>query len=184
MNIPAKAERLVPAGFLAAGLVLCLLAAAGAPASAQSTGALYACASMTDSGARLACFDAEVARLKAAEAGGEVAVVTREEVKEAERDSFGLTGAQSPSLMAVRPKVAAEKDKLDAVTVSIVTIQKKPDGKRRFFTADGQVWVQTDTQDVRAVGDGPWRATIKSAMLGSFMLKLEGGRAIRAQREK
>lgn len=181
---PTAAAYLARLAFAGAALVAGGAAHAAPQASGPSTAALYACADKTDAGARLACFDAEVARLKAAEAGGEVAVVTREEVKEAERGNFGLSGAEAPGLAAVKPKVAAEAERLKEVTVMVVKAEKKLDGKMRFVTSDGQVWVQTDTTDARVRGDGPWQATIKAAMLGSFMMKLEGGRAVKARREQ
>lgn len=157
---------------------------AGPQAAGQSTSALYACAANTDGAARLACFDAEVARLKAAETGGEVAVVSREEVRQAEREVFGLAGADSPALAAVKPKVAAAETELREVTLDFVTIEKKLDGKLRLVTADGQVWVQTDATDARVRGKGPWKAEIKEGLMGSYFLKVEGGRAIKARREK
>jgi hypothetical protein len=185
MRKPVEATRFVPAG-TAVALCLGAVALAGpAVAAPQSTEALYACAANTDAAARLACFDAEVTKLKAAETGGEVAVVTREEVKEAERGNFGLSGADAPGLAVAKPKIAVEQnERLTEVTVTVATVEKKLDGKLRIVTSDGQVWVQTDSTDARVRGDGPWQATIKAAMMGSYMLKIEGARAIKARREK
>jgi len=163
-------------------------AMAAPPAASDSTAALYACAEKPGASDRLSCFDAEVARLKAAEAGGELAVVSREDVRQAERGNFGLSGAEPPALAAAKPRVAPSKgeedEKLREVTVTVVKAETRLDGRLRFTTSDGQVWVQTDSTDARVRGDGPWEATIKAGMIGSYMIKLDGARAVKVRREQ
>ncbi|HEY0624320.1 hypothetical protein [Sphingomonas sp.] len=79
-------------------MLLTLAAAAlAAPAAAQEAGggkvvdAVTACRDVADSAARLACFDAAVARLAAAQDKKEVVVLDRAEVQKTRRSLFGFT---------------------------------------------------------------------------------------------
>ena len=60
--------------------------------STQSSGldAVYKCAQESDEAKRLACFDAATQQLKTAEDSGELVTVTREDVEEEKRNSFGF----------------------------------------------------------------------------------------------
>ena len=63
-------------------VLVCLAALAAAPALAQEAPLtrVYACTDVADATARLACFDAAVAGLKQQQAGGDLAVVSRQQV--------------------------------------------------------------------------------------------------------
>jgi hypothetical protein len=167
---------------LLGGLLLCPGVAAQTP-DGPSTAALYACAATPDDAARLACFDTAVARLKAAEAGGDLAVVTREDVAEAQRKGFGLTETSPPQVAKLKTPKAGSPS-LDEVTLKIVSVETPFGGKARFTAEDGQVWVQVDNEAVIARGRGPWTAEVRRGAIGSFFLKLDGGRAVRARRER
>lgn len=136
-----------------------------APAVAQEglQGRLVVCANIAEAAARHACFDALVPELK-----------TSSEA------SFGVTTKLSvltaPSLETVKP---AEPDN---VTLAVKSVTAASDGKLRFTMENGQVWKQVDTTQLRNVGKGPWTAQIRKASLGSFLLSLNDGRAVRVER--
>jgi hypothetical protein len=159
------------------------------PAAAQEAPLekVYACAGVTDSAQRLACFDAAVAGLKQAESSGGLAVVNREQIEKAEKEAFGLA---TPSLSALADSVrsgsaapAAEKPKsLDRVTFPVKSVSKGPDGKYRFVMENGQEWRQTDSIRLPSAGKGPWQAEIRKGAMGSYMLKLDNSTAVRVRR--
>ncbi len=66
--------------------------------------------------------------------------------------------------------------------LAIKQINKGADGKLVFVMENGQVWRQTDTIKLAGLGKGPWEAEVRKAMLGSFMLKVDGRTAVRVKR--
>jgi hypothetical protein len=169
-----------PIAFIAAAISLAAL-----PALAEdvSTSDVYACKEIAADADRLACYDAAVGRLKAAEEAGEVKTFTRREVEEVKRDSFGFS---IPSL----PKLAfggkdesgnAKSDELKEVTFPIQSIGGRR-GALVITLENGQVWEQTDDKGVSPRGQK--EARIYQAALGSYKMKLDGGLAFRAKRVK
>ena len=160
---------------LLAALVLAPLSAVAEPAG---TDEVYACATISEYAERLACYDAAVGRLKDAEDAGEITTVTREQVEEVQRDSFGFSIPSLPSI--AMPKLGGgEPDEIEQVTYAITDLDRNGYGKVTVTLENGQVWRQTDSERTPLSAD---EATIKRAALGSFMMKLDGGRAFRVQR--
>lgn len=166
-------------------------AALAAPALAQEAplSKVYACADVKDSAQRLACYDGAVANLKQADAGGDVAVVSRSQVQKVEKDAFGLSvpsvtelaasvgpapSALAATTAAAKPPKLEKVKPLDRVTLTVKAIQKDGQGGITFIMENGQVWKKIDTGSMIGVGKGPWTAEIKKAALGSFMLSLSG----------
>ena len=163
------------------------------PAMAQgvSTSDVYACKDIAADTERLACYDAAVGRLKAAEEAGEVKTFTREDVEQVKRESFGFAIPSLPKL-AFGSKDADGKDKPDElkeVTFTIKSVKKEMDPVRRtservrVTLENGQVWVQTDDKKVR-VKKNMQEARISEGTFGSYKMKLDGGLAFRVERVK
>jgi hypothetical protein len=172
--------------FLAAGAVLITaLSGAGEARAQQSmTDKLYACIGMTDAQARLACYDAAVGELKQAQSQGDVAVVSRADVQQARKDSFGFSAPPQASVTAAITAPAAAEPEIDNVKVTITGATKRADGKYRFTLDNGQVWDQTDTVKLRLLPDAPFAGEIRKAALGSFFLKPADKTAVRVKRVK
>ena len=167
-------------------LPLLVLAASG-PAFAQSStlDKVYACTGITKAEERLACFDGAVAGFKQAQAKGDVRVVTKEQAVEAEKQAFGLRTPDAATAARASVGVAPPTPKpIENVMLKLTAANKRPDGKYRFTMEDGQVWEQIDSDSVSSVKKFPASAEIKTAMMGSFMLKIDGGRGIRVRRVK
>jgi hypothetical protein len=150
-----------------------------------STSAIYACAEKTDDAARLACYDSAVGRLKMAEEAGEVTTISRAEVEEVRRDSFGFSISSLPKL--AMPKFGNDKDKggdLDNLTEAVARYTSGLNGAI-ITLENGQVWEQTDSKrtGVRRRGT-PQTALIKTAAFGSFMMKIDDGPLFRVKRLK
>ena len=162
-----------------------VLSLAAVPALAEdvSTADVYACKDIASDTERLACYDAAVGRLKAAEDAGEVKTFTRTEVEEVKRDSFGFSIPSLPKL-AFGGKDDKGKDKSDdlkEVTEAVKSIGGKR-GALRVTLENGQVWVQIDDKGVNPRGQKS--ARIYQAALGSYKMKLDGGLAFRVKRVK
>jgi hypothetical protein len=156
--------------FLCAGV----LVAGAAFAQEAPLAKVYACASLPRSDERLTCYDAAIAGLRQAETTGGVA--------EAGEQPFGFTRPEAADIG--RAAVPKATEQLDTVQVTIATAEKRADGKYRFTLKSGQVWDQIETEKVGRLGALPVTAEIKAAALGSFLMRIEGGRSIRVRRVK
>lgn len=147
-----------------------------------STADLYACSKIENDTERLSCYDATVQSLEASEAAGEITTISRSEVNELQKDSFGFS---LPTLArSVIPKFGeAENTEIQTVEFAVKSVRKSPLGKLLITLENGQVWQQIDSRSVhysRKVGVD--NATINRAALGSFKMKLDNGRAFRVKR--
>ncbi|MGB3627223.1 MAG: hypothetical protein WA989_15430 [Henriciella sp.] len=169
---------------LAAGAALVMIAPATAQegADSASTTRVYACIDVADDLERLACYDAAVGRLKAAEETGDVVTVTREQVEEVKRDSFGFSLPSLPKL--VMPKLGGDDDsEIKEMTIAVDRISRGGDGKFIVYLENGQVWQQIESKKVYySAKRGVENVTIKSAALGSFRMQFDDGVPFRARR--
>jgi len=150
-----------------------------APGTAGAIKALSACRAETKDAARLACYDRAAAGLLDAERAGEVVVVDRAQANAARRQAFGFN---LPSLNFLSQ--GARSPKLDRVELTLARVTTAPGGKLILRTEDGQVWRQTDTV---SLGSPPRRGSklvVRSAVLGSYFMNIDGQTAIRVRREQ
>lgn len=147
---------------------------------------VYACAGISGAQERLACFDAAVAGLKQAETKGAVAVVSPETQAAAAKQAFGFAdgGAAAQAAKAAAKGAPAPAPEPDVVAVKITEAVKGRDNRHRFTLDNGQVWEQVETDKVQGLKPLPASAEIRKASLGSFMMKINDGRAIRVRRVK
>jgi len=169
----------------ALALIFTTAALSGLPAQAEdepaSTAEIYACAETRDDAARLACYDAAVGRFRAAEEAGEVTTITREAVEQVQRDTFGLSFPSLPAIAIPRlGSSEADDGQLDSIVVAVTDIERNAYDKAVITLENGQVWLQTDGGmfSLRGIEE----AEIRRAALGSFKMKLDGGRAFRVRR--
>ncbi len=150
-----------------------------------STSTVYACAEISADDERLACYDSAVGRLKTAEEAGEITTVSRKDVEEVQRESFGFSIPSLPRLAL--PKLGSSDDadsEISEVTFTATKIDKDPYGKLIVTLENGQVWHQTDSASVYVSKRGDKTTTIKRAALGSFMMKIGNSRSFRAKRQQ
>jgi hypothetical protein len=163
-----------------------LLAGIGPPlaAAAEPKTSLEACATERDDRRRLACYDAEVARLarpKTAAAGGESDDSTEVASAKSRRagqqsggdaDDFGMTAALARSMKQKGEERSEEPESLAAV---VTRLDEKPYGERIVYLDNGQVWEEASRNRnlPLAVGDD---ITVKSAAFGSYKLIGPGGK--------
>lgn len=178
---------LQPSSRFAAPLVF-LACAAALPASAKDKAPpprpaqiqqLYDCRDITESGARLACFDREVGELQAADTQREISFADKETVKKTRR---GLFGFDLPDFGLFGG--GDEEDKIKSVETTVASASNTSDGGYRIAMADGSVWVQIDNKRMPLAPRPGQKIEIKTASLGTYFLSLEGRPSIRVRRER
>lgn len=117
-----------PVGCIAA-LALTLPLTSAAFAQSTALDPVYACASIDDSDARLACYDNAVGRLQQAEATGEIRTISRSEVEAVERDAFGFNLPNLSNLVDIfsGSGKSDKPAKRDALTAPV--IRTEPEAK-------------------------------------------------------
>jgi hypothetical protein len=137
---------------------------------------LIECKAIADSAARLTCYDKKVTEIDTAEKNDELVVADKADVKEAERGVFGL------ALPKIKLFGSDEKDQLKDLTATVKSARLSNYGKWSIVLEDGAIWQQTD--DVNLSKDPKPGSTIviKTAALGSYMAKVDDGRAFRVKR--
>lgn len=176
----------LPAALAAAGL-LAAPAGAAEPSAKSRAAVLQAivdCRAVTDAERRLACFDQASAVLDQAEASGQVVVLDREQTRKVRKEVFGL------DLPAIRlfsggddkDGGGPDSEDVDRITDTIETATQGGDGKWVLVLKGGAVWRQTDQQYARARQGAP--VEIRRGAIGSYLMNIDGQRAIRVRRDR
>ncbi len=139
---------------------------------------LVDCKALTDSAARLACYDARVTEIDAAERNADVVVVDRAQVKKANRGLFGLGLPKFGSLFGRENEKDEEVSEIEA-KIKSATLNRE--GNWVLTLEDGARWVQIVPKDIGDPRPGQ-SLTIKRASMGSYMAKVENRAAIRVKR--
>jgi hypothetical protein len=153
-------------------LLVCLVCAPPCMAAEPLEGVL-ACRAITDSAARLACFDRETAALAGAPASSAIAAPVP-----GAQQSFGVRGSAIAATEEATGGRPAELAKLES---HIVALALTGNGRTLFTLDNTQVWKQLESDgDVLArLGDS---ATISRGALGSYWLQLKSGRGCKVTR--
>ncbi len=149
-------------------------------ASAKLFDDMLQCRSISEAGARLACFYKQAAAIGAAAARNEVAVIDKESVRKTERQQFGL--AESSAVELKSPADAGDES-LDAIQSTIVSFQPALRDRWRLQLADGSEWLTLEAIAYR-VPEANMAVTVKKAALGTYLLRPSGWPAVRAKRVK
>ena len=145
---------------------------------------VYACANIEDAGQRHSCFDALVPELKKAGGAAPAAKAPQTTSGATSQPAPAASPLTAPVLSATEAREAkAQKEaEIDKVSFAVKTIATGNDGKYRFTLENGQIWKQLDTVKLRNIGDGPWKAEIRKAALGSYLLTVDNKAAVRVER--
>lgn len=144
---------------------------------------LLQCRAITDNVARLACFDRQVGAMDAAAQRDEVVVLDKSELSKTRKTLFGFS---FPKLPFLGGGDADDGDKpqeegfsqIDAVIASARSLGY---GKWQIGLEDGAQWMTTEPVTGRDPKVGQ-KIELKRASMGSFIGKVEGGRAVRMKR--
>lgn len=138
-----------------------------------------ACRTISSDAARLHCYDQAVALLDSAEQTGEIVVLDRAQVRDANRQLFGF---QLTNPFAGRLGGDPEPE-VEAIETTLTSATTMADGKWLFRLADGSTWRQVDSEAVRFANRQGTGVRIRRASLGSYMMTLERSRAVRVRRQ-
>jgi hypothetical protein len=139
---------------------------------------LVDCKALTDSAARLACYDARVAEIDAAERNADVVVVDRAQVKKANRGLFGLG---LPKFGALFGRDNEKDEEVSEIEAKIKSASVDRAGNWTLTLDDGARWVQIVPKSINDPRPGQ-SVTIKRATMGSYMARVENRAAIRVKR--
>jgi len=174
-------RKYLPLAVVALGFAAAALAAPPAPQRPEAFEALVRCRAITDEHARLACFDAAVARFEAAAASRDVVVVDRRQIRETRRSLFGLN---LPSLPFFGGGDA--EDKAEEVNqIEGVAAAASQDGAGNWVIRlqEGGTWRQTDGTLLGRRPRAGSKVVVRRATMGSFMMRIDGQPGVRAKRE-
>ena len=175
----------------AAGLVLGGWTSGAAAAEAARSGtdlkgrraaafeAILDCRPLTDTAARLACYDAAATSLDAAEKKGDIVVVDREQAATARKQAFGFS---LPSLTLFDRGLAPEE--VEKLTATLSDARRGNDGRWVVTLEDGAVWRQIDDQSLLRNPKAGSQVKIRKAAMGSFFINVDGQIAFRASRSR
>ena len=138
--------------------------------------ALSACRAVAEKEARLACYDQAAARFAEAVGKGEVIVMDQQEVKQTRRSLFGF---QLPRLPLFRGDSGPDQDEL---TAKIAAAGALGYDKYRMRLEGGAVWETTEPSSSIAPPRSGQNVVIKRGPLGSYMIRINGQRGLRAKR--
>ncbi|HET8612147.1 MAG TPA: hypothetical protein VFL92_05215 [Sphingomonas sp.] len=145
---------------------------------------LIDCRSISDSQARLACYDQNVAALAAAEANRDIMVVDREQVKRTKRSLFGFN---LPSLDLFggahhgKDRHEAEEEEIKQITAKIRSASRNYTGWVLTLD-DGSQWEQSESALIGLRPKPGMTVTVKRAALGSYKMQWGNGVWVKARR--
>lgn len=136
---------------------------------------LVDCRAITEPMARLACFDREAAAFEAAERGNDLVVVDRQQIRNTRRSLFGLALPRIPFL-------DDNDSEASPTQIEGVVRSARVDGDRWTVDLGESVWRTTESAQFEAYPRAGQKVTVRRAALGSYVLKVEGRKGLRAIR--
>ena len=140
------------------------------------------CQVLADDGARLACYDAQVAQFVKARDSGEVTVIDRAEVKRTRRGLFGFSLPDLGIFKSRGDSAANDGENINEITATIRSVKQNSDGGWIVTLEDGARWEQTQAMTFGRRPRPGSIVKIERAALGSFKMKIDTSPAVRARR--
>lgn len=172
-----------PRAIAATGLAAVLAVGAAQAAApvvrnvAPALKALLDCRGVADNDKRLACYDAAVDSITAAEKKGDVIIVDRQQAQAARRQAFGL----DLSALSIFDRGEKSED-VDRIAGEVIKAVRGADGRWLLTLADGATWRQSDDRDLPSPPKPGSKVEIRKAAAGSYLMNVDGQIAIRARR--
>ena len=161
-----------------AGLAFALAAGAAVPKPAPTVQAVVDCRKIDDSAQRLACYDAAADALAKAQSNGDLVTLDREQRRAARKQAFGF---QLPTLAIL--DTGEKPEELNRIEETLAAADQDYEGKWRFVMQDGAVWRQIDDEFLSRKPHAGSKVVIRRAMIGSYMLSVDGQPGVRAHRD-
>lgn len=142
--------------------------------------ALTDCRAVTDSAARLDCYDKAAAALDQAEATGEVVVVDRAQARAARRQAFGF----NLSALSIFDRAVSTKDEVNVLNTTAAEAYRNGDGKWIIVLDDGAHWRQIDDANLSKSPHQGSMIKIRHGSLGSFVMNIDSQPYIHVHRDQ
>ena len=145
---------------------------------------LLACRTISDTSARLACFDVQAVALDQAERRQEVVVVDRSQIRKTRRSLFGLD-LPDFSLFGGADKAgkgSAEEEGISRLESEIAQASQGPTGRWTIILKGGARWLQIDTRDLARLPRAGMPIIIRRATMGSYLASIDKQIGIRVRR--
>lgn len=160
--------------------VACL--SAWIPAAAESPkdrpglfDALLDCRSIAEDSGRLACYDAQADRLSSARKRGDIAVVTKQDLRESRRTLFGFPLPRF-NLRGLKD------DEPDADRIETTVAVARPRGYYWSILLDGEAGTWETTEAMSREPKHGDKIVIRKGVMGGYMAKLGSGGLVRIRR--
>lgn len=137
------------------------------------------CRQISDPGARLACFDTQVAKVEQAAAAGDLVLADRESIRRTKRGLFGF-GIPGGGLLGESDDKNAEE--ISEIDGTVSAARQFGYGAWRITLADGSVWEQTDDQKLLFDPKSGSKVHIYKGMMGTYRANIDGQRALKMRR--
>ncbi|MDB5448112.1 MAG: hypothetical protein JWQ97_3429, partial [Phenylobacterium sp.] len=124
-------------------------------------------------------YDAAAGRMASAETSGELVVIDKDQARAAHQQAFGLN---LPSLDFVTRGLKG--DDLNRMEGVVRAASADAWGKWTIVLSDGAVWRQISNEALARDPRQGSKVSIRRASLGSFMMNVDGQRAIRVHRDE
>jgi hypothetical protein len=177
--------RLFVSGLVGVGLMLTAGASLAAsapkgPDRATLVKALSDCRGIADPTERLACFDKAAAALDEAQAKGDVVVVDRKQVHEVKRQAFGF----SLNALSIFDRAGVKDTADESITATVKSAYRNASGKWVVTLDSGAVWRQIDDEELSRDPKPGANVRVRRAVLGSYMMSVEGQPGLRVHRDE
>ncbi|NJR78699.1 hypothetical protein [Sphingomonas corticis] len=163
-----------------------LAIAAASPAAARDVQVkairdVLDCQKVTETSARLTCFERAASALARATGEGEVVVLDREAVRKTRRDLFGFS-VSTAELFDKGNGKDGKPEELDEITSSVTAVTLKRDGGYILSLAEGGRWEQISAGSFGRAPRPGMTAVVRKAAFGSFKMKVGEAPAIKVRR--
>jgi hypothetical protein len=158
-----------------------------APAPAPGGGndlvnALAACRGIGDAARRLACYDDAATRLTQAVSRNDLVVLNREDIRQTHRSLFGFHLPRLP-IFGHGGGSAEQADEAPAeITATIASVRSLGYDKWQIRLEDGAIWQTTESSSYIQAPHAGNSVVIRRGPLGSYLIRIQGQRAVRAMR--
>lgn len=141
--------------------------------------ALEECRQISDPAQRLACYDRTAPALVDASKAGDVTVVDRSQLRQARRSLFGFSMPKLP-FFAGDESAADTPDTLESTIKRVHDFQN---GRYQIVLTEGDaIWETTeDSMGLRTPRVGQ-KISIRRGPLGSYFMRINNGRSVKARR--
>lgn len=146
------------------------------PARADVLQKLIDCRAIPSDAERLACYEAQTAKIDAAEAKRDLVIIDRDQATKARKDGFGLPSR--PLIVGAPPALG---EGVTDVTAKIRTAKLLNTNRWLFVLDDGARWYQAESKTLRDPKPGQ-SVRIRKASLGGFLANIDGQPATRVRR--